>query len=130
MPAPKEPSFLKKWLFICLGVIFFILGMAGIILPFLPGLLFTVLSLACFAKGSEKIHFWLTNNPWFGKYFKNMEERKGVPLWSKIATVIFIFLSASFGIIFVAKTTLIRIISGLVSLTMIIIILKQPTLKK
>ena len=130
MPEPGDPPFFKKAFFISLGVIFFILGMSGTILPFMPGLLFTILSLACFAKGSKKIHFWLTNNPWFGEHFKNIEDRKGVPLWSKILTVIFIFLSAGFGIIFVTKIFWIRIISGLISLLMIAIVLKQPTLKK
>lgn len=130
MPEPEDPPRLKRWLFIGLGAVFFVLGLSGMVLPFMPGLLFTLLSLACFAKGSRKIHFWLTNNPWFGKYFKNVEEHKGIPLWSKIITATFIFLSAGFGIIFVAKTALVRIISGLVSLAMIALVLKQPTLKK
>lgn len=130
MLESEDPPFWKKCLFVGLGIIFFILGLLGAILPFIPGFLFTILALACFAKGSKKIHFWLTNNPWFGKYYKNIEEGKGVPLWSKVVTVIFIFISASFGIIFVAKTFWVRIISGLVSLAMAIIVLKQPTLKK
>lgn len=86
---------MKKNIFILFGVIFFILGTIGIVIPLLPTTPFYLLSACLFGKSSERYYKLLLNNKIFGKYIKDYHERKGITLKNKINSVI--LLSAGIG---------------------------------
>jgi len=46
---------LKKFLILLLGGVFLMLGVVGLLVPVLPGVLFLVLGLLCFAETSETV---------------------------------------------------------------------------
>src|SRR4051812_44306405 len=87
----------------CLAVI---LGVLGIFLPLLPTTPFLLLASACFARGSTRLHHWLQTNRVFGKYLRDYENGKGIPLRGKIWVLIFMWCSLGYSIWRVGKLPL------------------------
>jgi len=79
----------------CLAVA---LGILGIFLPLLPTTPFLLLASACFARGSTRLHNWLQTNKVFGKYLRDYENGKGIPLRGKVWVLIFMWGSMSYSI--------------------------------
>ena len=50
-----------RWLWIIAGSISLALGIIGIFLPLLPTTPFLLLTAACYARGSSRLHNWLLN---------------------------------------------------------------------
>lgn len=65
--------------FISLGV-----GVAGIILPILPGGPFFLLASFCFAKSSKKFERWFKSTSFYKKYVEGFRQKKGMTLKEKI----------------------------------------------
>ena len=86
-----------KVLFLILGVLSFILGAIGVILPILPTTPFLLLSAFLFARSSEKFHERLLKTKLYQKYINEMViERKTTRKKrnQSLFTVTFIFLLA------------------------------------
>ncbi len=78
-----------------LGWLFFVLGIIGILLPVMPTAPFVLLAAACWARSSRRFHFWLINHKYFGKYVRDWEENRAVPLYAKwLATIMMGFSTA------------------------------------
>lgn len=79
--------------FICLG-----LGVMGIIMPILPTTPFFMVTLVCFAKGSERLKKWFMGTSFHKKYIQSFYEKKGMTLKNKIIILSFasIMLAAAF----------------------------------
>jgi uncharacterized membrane protein YbaN (DUF454 family) len=54
---------LKRLLLMCTGLMLLALGLIGLLLPFLPGVLFLILAVACFAAVSTRFSHRLDRNP-------------------------------------------------------------------
>jgi uncharacterized membrane protein YbaN (DUF454 family) len=78
----------------CLAVV---LGVLGIFLPLLPTTPFLLLASACFARGSTRLHHWLQTNRVFGKYLRDYENGKGMPLRAKVWVLIFMWASLAYS---------------------------------
>jgi len=87
----------------CLAVA---LGILGIFLPLLPTTPFLLLASACFARGSTRMHHWLQTNRVFGKYLRDYENGKGIPLRGKVWVLIFMWASLGYSIWRVGKLPL------------------------
>lgn len=81
-----------------IGLIAVALGVLGIFLPLLPTTPFLLLASACFMKSSPRLHQWMLNNPMFGEYLKNIQEKKGIPLKGKIVTLMVLWTSMGYSI--------------------------------
>lgn len=79
--------------FICLG-----LGIIGIIMPILPTTPFFIVTLVCFAKGSERLKKWFMGTSFHKKYIQSFYEKKGMTLKNKLIILSFasIMLAAAF----------------------------------
>ena len=79
--------------FICLG-----LGIIGIIMPILPTTPFFIVTVVCFAKGSERLERWFMSSSFHEKYIQNFYEKKGMTLKNKLIILSFasIMLAAAF----------------------------------
>jgi len=91
------------------------LGILGIFLPLLPTTPFFLLAAACYGRSSEKFYHWLLNNKWFGKYIKNYQEGKGIPIKVKILSISLLWLTILFSTIFILDNLYVRIILILIA---------------
>lgn len=87
---------MKNILFFILGFILLGIGIAGIVLPLLPGGPFILLASLCFAKGSKRIDRWFRNTAIYDKYVEGFRQNRGMTIKEKIR----INLIADFFILF------------------------------
>jgi len=77
-------KYIRSIFFIIPGFISFGIGIAGVILPVLPGLPFFLLSSYCFAKSSKRVENWFENTKVYQKYVIAFRQKKGMTLKEKI----------------------------------------------
>ena len=120
-------STLRQIWFIC-GLISTGLGIAGYILPVMPGTTFILIALYCFARSNEKWYYKLLNNKYFGQTIRDFKEGRGMSLRAKITAVTFITASITISTYF-ASNTYVSFFLILCWLAGIICVLKQKTKK-
>ena len=115
---------IKKYSLYGLGFIFLGLGIAGYILPGLPGTIFLILAASCFVRSNKKMYNWITSHKIFGKVVKDYLDTGEMPLKAKIFSIasIWIFTTISlvwspYGIIFVIAVAIIASMGTLFILT-------------
>lgn len=85
-PAPAEIppspalSSLQRTLLTAAGLIALFLGLLGIILPGLPTTPFVLLSAACLARSSPRLHHKLVSNRHLGPLVRDWEANRSLPL--------------------------------------------------
>jgi uncharacterized protein len=90
---------LIKILLLAIGSLSIVLGILGMFLPLLPTTPFLLLAAICYGRSSDRAYNWLITNRWFGEYIKNYREGRGIPLRSKILTILLLWLSIGYGVI-------------------------------
>jgi uncharacterized membrane protein YbaN (DUF454 family) len=60
---------IAKILYLSFGIIFLVIGVIGLLLPVLPGWLFLIPAIFCFAKASLVFNNWLRRRKSLQKYF-------------------------------------------------------------
>jgi uncharacterized protein len=75
---------LKSILFFLLGTIALGFGIAGIVLPVLPGGPFLLIASFCYAKSSKRIEAWFQSTSFYKKYVLALKENRGMTLREKI----------------------------------------------
>lgn len=75
---------IKSIFFIIPGFISFGIGVAGVILPVLPGLPFFLVSSYCFAKSSKRVENWFKETKAYKEYVIPFREKTGMTLKRKI----------------------------------------------
>lgn len=76
----------------------FCVGMAyvGLVVPGIPFSIFLVIAAWAFAKSSPRLHAWLYNHPWFGKFLTNWTQKKVFPTRGKYLMIVVMASSLSF----------------------------------
>lgn len=69
------------------GTIFLAIGVAGVILPLLPGTVFLLIASACYLRGSKRLHDWLMGHPVLGHHVRVMTGEVPMPVRSKVAAL-------------------------------------------
>ena len=72
---------------IAFGWISLLLSMIGTLVPVMPSMVFLLISLWCFSKGSQKFHAWLYGHRIFGPSLRLWSEHRAIPRRAKIATL-------------------------------------------
>ena len=80
----KASLILKKYIYISLGTLTFVLGFIGIYVPLLPTTPFWLLTCWFYVRGSERLYNRFMSNRLVGKYLHNYLVEKAIPLKSKI----------------------------------------------
>ncbi|GAB6071253.1 DUF454 family protein [Thiomicrorhabdus hydrogeniphila] len=88
----------KRHTYFVLGVLSFITGLIGIVLPILPTTPFMILAAACFAKSSPRFHQALLNNRWIGQDLKRWEQEHTMLRITKVRATWVIVLMFSLSI--------------------------------
>jgi uncharacterized membrane protein YbaN (DUF454 family) len=123
----SKNSTLRQIWFIC-GLISTGLGIAGYILPVMPGTTFIIIALYCFARSNEKWYYKLLNNKYFGQTLRDFKEGKGMSFKAKISALLCIIFSITISCFFASNIYVLffLIICGLLG---IICVLYQKTKK-
>lgn len=74
---------MKRYFLISVGVLSFLLGSAGVILPLLPTTPFLLLAGYCFARSSNKFDVWLKRTKLYQIYVSDYVETKSIPKHKK-----------------------------------------------
>ncbi|MCK6395769.1 YbaN family protein [Zoogloea sp.] len=80
IPASPGLSTLQRVLLTAAGLIALFLGLLGIILPGLPTTPFVLLSAACLARSSPRLHNKLISNRHLGPLVRDWEANRSLPL--------------------------------------------------
>ena len=100
----------KRRLLIGAGTLSTGLGIIGVFIPILPTTPFLLLAAACYMRSSERFYQWLINNRIFGAYVRNYIEGKGMPIRTKIYTILLLWLAIGLSITFGVQNIVIRIV--------------------
>ncbi|MBH42339.1 MAG: hypothetical protein CL787_02275 [Chloroflexi bacterium] len=121
-------SNIKKIILISLGLVFLALGIAGYILPGLPGTIFLIISAGFFVRSSERLYNFVVQNRFFGKGVKDFLETGEMPLRAKIISIscIWIFSIAS---LFAPYDLIFKIPIIILAITGTLYIRSKPTRK-
>lgn len=65
------------------GSLFLVLGVAGLLLPFMPGVLFLLVAALCFASASPALHNFLSRHPRLQQFFHRIDAGAGLDLKSR-----------------------------------------------
>ena len=76
-----------KSLLYCIGLLCLGIGIAGYILPGLPGTIFLILAAGCFVRSNERMYLWVTEHRLFRKYVKNYLQTGEMPRRAKVVSV-------------------------------------------
>jgi uncharacterized protein len=97
---------LKKYLYIFLGTICFILAWIGIVMPGIPGTPFVLLTGYFYFNSSDKLYAWILKQRIFAKLIGEYNKNPQIPLrlkifvlipfWVSIAVAEFIFMHTMF----------------------------------
>lgn len=78
-----------KYFYITIGLIAFILGAIGVVLPILPTTPFLLLASFCFTKGSDRFNIWFKNTKVYKKHLESFANEKSMTLKQKVSILAF-----------------------------------------
>lgn len=118
-----------KIFYLALGLVSFLLGLIGIILPILPTTPFMLLTSFCLLKGSDRLNEKFIKTKFYKEHVKTFKETKGMTLKTKL--IIIIPVAIMLGIIFCIIDS--KIMKGVIIVLLsikILFFLKIKTLKE
>lgn len=108
------------------GIICTGLGIAGYILPVMPGTTFILIAVYCFTRSNKEWYDKLLNSKWFGETIRDFQEKRGMTLKAKITAITMICTSIGISLCFASNKYVVAflLICACISIFMI---LKQKT---
>lgn len=97
-PETTTPSLAARLAWLVGGLLLTALGIAGLILPVMPGTIFLILAAGCFARGSPRLEKWLLEHPRLGPAVVAWRRDGSIPLKGKIAA----FAGMAFSVVLVS----------------------------
>ena len=98
MKRHDSPS--VRLLFVVLGTLFVLLGIAGAVLPVLPTTPFMLLAAACYARASSRFYNWLLNSPAFGPTILEWRRHRSIPWRVKLTAIGLMAVTLGVSIVF------------------------------
>ena len=80
---------IKKIIFVVIGIISFVFGSIGVVLPVIPTTPLLLLSAFCFAKGSQKFDKWFKSSKIYKTHLESFVNNRAMTLKQKICILIF-----------------------------------------
>ena len=120
---------IKKYIYIAVGLIAFLLGAIGVILPVLPTTPFLLLASFCFAKGSERFHKWFTESKIYKKHLESFVKEKAMTLKQKITILAFADFMMAFPLILLDNLHVKILLVALIFFKLYYFIFKIKTIK-
>jgi uncharacterized membrane protein YbaN (DUF454 family) len=112
-----------RYAWLALGWLLFGVGIVGVVVPGLPTTGPMLLALACFARGSARLHAWLLNHAVFGPPLRDWQERRVIPLRAKVIAVS--MMAGSFAYVFFLTSLpgwVVALIGGFILIGMVVVL--------
>lgn len=90
---------MKRLAYKLLGLLCVGLAYIGVVTPGIPFSIFIVIAAWAFAKSDPRLHAWLYNHKYFGKYLTNWTKKKVFPLYAKVSMIL--MMSFSIGLLYI-----------------------------
>lgn len=119
---------IKKIFFLIVGILFIFLGIAGVLLPIIPGLPFLFMGIIFIARASKKFMKLVFLNKYIGKYIKKFR-KIGIDVRVRNFTLGTIWISHLSAIILI-KIILVKVTMGLLLIIMNWMLLTIKTYSK
>lgn len=100
----------SKFLLICIGTLFAILGIIGIFVPVMPTTIFLMVAGLCYINSSEHLYQTLIRMRYFGPIIKSYVEYREVTKGFKISSLLLLYIPSIITQIYIVKTWVYRII--------------------
>lgn len=94
---------IKRYIYVAIGLIAFLLGAVGVILPILPTTPFLLLASFCFIRGSEKFNLWFVNTKIYKKHLEGFIKEKSMTLKQKVCILGGVYFMLSIPLILVSN---------------------------
>lgn len=120
-------SRLGRAVYLGLGFLSLGLGIAGYIIPLLPGTVFMLIATYFFFRSSERMYNWMVNHPRFGLLIRNYRAGYGIPRRIKVYAISLIVVSFAVTITFTVSNSLARGILVATALAVMAFIVTRPT---
>lgn len=108
------------------GVILTGVGIAGIVLPLLPGMPFLILAAACFARSNRRLYNWLLNHRLVGPPLHAWRNHRRIPRWVKPRAVAAVILAFGLGAWFALEHPWARAAWLLFGAAVVVVIVRLP----
>lgn len=92
---------IKKIIYVTVGLISFVLGAIGVILPILPTTPFLLLASYCFVKGSDKFDRWFKSTKIYKNHLESFVREKAMTLKQKVCILLFADIMLAFPLIMI-----------------------------
>ncbi len=126
-PAEVVASRVGRAVYLVLGFLCLGLGIAGYVVPLLPGTVFLLLATFFFFKSNERMYNWVLNHPRFGPLIRNYRAGHGIPRRIKALAIVLIVVSFGISIAFFASGPVVRLILIACAVGVSAFILTRPT---
>lgn len=110
-----------------LGFVCTAIGIAGVILPGLPGTVFLLIAVWAFSRSSERFHLWLYEHPRFGRTVRDWHTHRVIPVKAKVAAVSMMLLTAVGLVVISQGDWRLPVISGSIMAVVAIWIVTRPS---
>jgi len=100
---PISENAVIRQIWFVLGLISVGMGIAGYILPVMPGTTFILIAAFCFARSNESWYNKLLNNKYFGQTVKDFKDGKGMSKKAKINAICLITASIAISMWFASN---------------------------
>jgi len=111
----KKKTVLPRWFLIAVGILSVGLAAAGLILPLLPTTPFLLLAAASFFRSSDRLYNWLMSHRFLGAYIESYRRYKALTMQTKVGTMLLLWGTIGFSVVFAAQSWWLRIILLLVA---------------
>ena len=93
---------------VVLGLAFVAIGVAGLLLPILPGTPFFLLAAACFARATVRFYNWLLNHRVVGPTVREWQLHHSIPYRTKLWAIALMSGTLAISIIFFVENRLVQ----------------------
>ena len=107
-------NIIVRYVFLTIGAISFVLGTIGIVIPLFPTIPFYMLTVFCFARGSERFHKMFLASSLYQMTVGNYERDKALTLRTKLTILSFLSIIMAIGAYFSQNRPIVLILMGLV----------------
>jgi uncharacterized membrane protein YbaN (DUF454 family) len=99
-----------RLIFIFLGTLCLLIGIVGIFVPGLPTTPFLLLTAGLYVRSSGRLYQKLLQNQWIGGYISRWQERRELPLITKITSISLMWAMILISVLFLVDSSVLKIV--------------------